>query len=505
MGWSTRFPRLSHRQWENTTRDLLRLDQPSRLSESFNPDPLTRFDTNAEESEITSTLRGDYETAAEALAKQVAQNPAQLAKILPAGLSGDVQTRGRAFVTSFGKRAFRRALTTDEVNRFTALFMKGAQLLGGDAFVSGVELTLRAMLQAPDFVYRVESSREVRDNRVWLNGYEVASRLSYSLWNTMPSDDLLAAAEKGELSTADGVERWARTLLQDARAQQTLISFHEQVFQVSGYGTTSKDARLFPTFTRALEPVLQDEARRFIDDVMKAGGGIREVLTKPITFVNATTAPFYGLTGSFGSALQRVDLDPARRAGILTQIGFLAKNAGLVQSDPIHRGVLINLNMLCVKLTAPNSIPPLPEQRPDQTNRERVEAHTNACGKGCHDVRINPIGFAFEHYDAIGRWRDTDNGKPINSAATYVLDGQPVAFNDAVQLSQRLAESREVHQCYAANWLEYALGRKLVSSAESGTVKFIADASTSGASAKELLAKITTLDTFRARPVEEVP
>ncbi len=502
LGWSTRLPRLSHKQWENTMRDLLKLDRPSGLSASFTPDVVTRFDTNTEENEITSNLRNDYEIAAETLAKQVARTPAQLAKIMPANLTGDTQAKGRAFVTAFGKRAFRRPLTTAEVDAMTALFMKGASLLGGDAVIAGVELTLRAFLQSPHTLYRVETSTAVQDNKIWLSGYEIATRLSYALWNTMPSDALLAAAEAGELKDAAGVERWARTMVDDPRAQEIVVSFHEQVFLTDGYGTTLKDARLFPTFTRDLEPILQSEARLFFDDVTKAGGGIRDILTKPVTFVNDRTAGFYGLTGSFTGAMQRAELDPQRRAGILTQLGFLAKNGGLVQSDPIHRGVLINLNVLCEKIVAPPNLPPLPDLQPNQTNRERVDAHTNTCGKGCHDTRINPVGFAFERYDAIGAWRDVDNGKPVDSAATYTLDGQALAYNDAVQLAQKLAEQRRVHDCYATNWLEYVLGRKLVAKAESGTVKILGDASIGGAGAKALLAKIATLDTFRARPVE---
>jgi hypothetical protein len=354
-------------------------------------------------------------------------------------------------------------------------------------------------------LYRVESSTDVKDNRVWLNGYEVASRLSYALWNTMPSDELFAAAEKGELADTAGIEKWARTMLDDARAQSILVSFHEQLLRTSNYGTVSKDSKLFPAFTKDLQPILQDEAHRFIDDVMKAGGGIRDLLTKPVTFVNNRTASYYGLGGTFSAAMQRVDLDPQERAGILTQLGFLSRNGGLVESDPIHRGVTINLNLLCVKIVAPNMVPPLPVQKPDQTNRELVTSHTAGCGTGCHDTRINPIGFAFEHYDAIGAWRDLDANKPVDSSATYVMDGKTVTFQNAVELSQLLSKSRQVHECYASSWLEYALGRAVVSSAESQSIKLIADASTTGASAKDLLAKITTLDAFRARPVEEAP
>jgi hypothetical protein len=173
-----------------------------------------------------------------------------------------------------------------------------------------------------------------------------------------------------------------------------------------------------------------------------------------------------------------------------------------VQSDPIHRGVIINSNLLCNKLQPPpNGVPPLPAQKADQTNRELIEGHTTECGVGCHDMYINPLGFAFEHYDAIGQWRTTDNGKPINSAAEYELDGKIVGFQDAVELSKLLANSPRLHQCYAANWVEYSLGRAPVVE-EATPVSVLGKASVSGTSAKELLAKVTALDLFRARPEE---
>jgi hypothetical protein len=317
----------------------------------------------------------------------------------------------------------------------------------------------------------------------------------------MPSEELFAAAASGDLVTPASVEKWARAMLDDPRAAGTIVSFHEQLFGVSGYGSVTKDATRFPTFTTDLQPQLQSEAHLFFDQVVgKDVGGISDVLTKPVTFVNDRTAGFYGVTGSFGATLTKVDLDPVKRAGILTQIGFLAKNGGLAQSDPIHRGVLINLNLLCVELHPPPAmVPPLPAEQPGQTNRQRVQQHTEVCGKGCHDVFINPIGFAFEHYDAIGQWRDQDNGQPVDASAQYQLDGSSVSFDGAVALSKLLAKSPQVHQCYASNWMEYALGRKPVTE-ETVAVKTVADASMAGASAKELLAKITALDAFRARP-----
>jgi len=500
---TTRFPRLSHPQWENTVQDLFLLDTPSGLTGAFAPDPGSRFDTNVDLRKIDSTQWTDYQTAAEALASRIVDDPAQLARIVPANLPSDPTEGARMFISSFGPRVFRRPLTLTEIDAYIALFQQGPTLVGGDAFNSGVELTLRAFLQSPHFLYRVEAASEVRSGRIPLSGYEVATRLSYALWNTMPSTELLTAAGNGELDTAGGVETWARRLLADPRAARTIVSFHEQLFRIAGYGRTAKDPTLFPTFTTDLEALLQQEAALYIEEVIvNRDGGIRELLTTPITYVNDRTAGYYGLNGSYTGSMQQVDLDPAQRAGILTQLGFLSKNGGLVQSDPIHRGVFINLDLLCAKLNPPSFLlPPLPAQAPGQTNRQRVADHTGTCGAGCHDVYINPIGFAFEHYDAIGQWRDNDNDTPVDSTSTYRMDGATLTYTDAIDLSRQLAETPRLHACYAATWMEFALGRRPIP-ADEAALEGIAQASTSGEAAKELLARITALESFRTRTPE---
>lgn len=502
-GTTTRFPRLSHSQWENTVQDLFLLDAPSGLATAFSPDPTSRFDTNVDLRKVGPPQWTDYQTAAESLANRVVRDAAQLNRIVPANLPSDPTERARTFISSFGARAFRRPLTTTEIDSHLALFQQGATLIGGDAFTSGVEITLRAMLQSPHFLYRVEAATAVQSGRILLTGYEMATRLSYALWNTMPSDALLTAAGNGELDTPSGVEGWARMMLEDPRAQTTIVSFHEQLFRIAGYGKASKDPTRFPTFTSDLESVLQQEALLFINEVVvNREGGIRELLNTPMTFVNDQTAGYYGLSGSYGSTLQQVELDPTQRAGILTQLGFLSKNGGLVQSDPIHRGVFINLDLLCAKLNPPAfQLPPLPAQLPGQTNRERVDRHTGTCGAGCHDVYINPIGFAFEHYDAIGQWRDDDNGGTVNASSSYRVDGATLDYANAVELSQKLGETPRLHACYASTWLEFMLGRRPVTS-EQAALMGIANASSSGETAKELLARITALESFRTRVQE---
>jgi hypothetical protein len=505
IAWTTRFPRLSHEQWENTVRDLLRLPERPGLAATFSTDPDdSRFD-NYGERIVSSNLWADYQRAAEAVAADVAGDPQKLARIRPAGSSSDA----RAFVTELGRRAFRRPLDAAEVDTFAALFAQGPMLVGGaDAYAAGAELVIQALLQSVHFLYRVESSTEASNGKIWLGSYEVASRLSYALWNSMPSDELLAAAEADELSDAQGVEEWTRKLLGDPRAEDTLVEFHAQLLNVAEYGTVAKNATLFPTFTAALQPVIQDEARAFVREVsVVEGGGIEALLTSPFTFVNQQTAPFYGVTGSFGSQLQKVQLDPKQRAGVLTQIGFLSKYGSQTQSNPILRGVHISLDFLCSSLPAPPpNIPPVPELKPDQTNRERfAELTKNAPCNSCHETLINPLGFAFENYDAVGKWRATDNGKPVNAAASYQLDGKNVSYMNGVELAQLLAASPTVHNCYADRWLEYALGRP-PADAESGSVAKLAQVSAlSSAKLPDLLSTVTALETFRARTEEDAP
>ena len=503
VAWSTRFPRLTHAQWENAVRDVLRLDAPAGLSSSFPPDEGGRFDTGVAAAKVSSTLWSEYQNAAEALAKNIARSPERLAKILPADLPEAAAERGRAFVRAFGRRAFRRPLAEEDVAAYAGLYDLGAELVGGDATAAGVELALRAMLQAPEFLYRVETSTAADGDKIWLGGYEVASRLSFALWNTTPSDELLDAAERGELATAEGVEAWARKLLDDARAAAVLVSFHAQMFHTDNFGGAAKDAAAYPTFTADLDPLLREEARLFFAEVVaRAGGGLRDVLTSPSAFVNEKTAEFYGVAGEFGAGFTKVELDPAKRAGILTQVGFLSKHGSLRQSDPIHRGVSVVHDPFCETLAAPNMVPPLPVIKPGETNRERVENHTKACGGTCHNDRINPVGFAFEHFDTVGAWRDVDNGKPVDAASTYELDGASVTFAGAAELMGRLSESPQVHDCYAAGWAEYALGRA-PTTWEAETVAALTEASRGGASAKELLLKMTVTDAFRARPATE--
>ncbi|WP_234023966.1 DUF1592 domain-containing protein [Sorangium cellulosum] len=504
------FPRLSHAQWENTVRDLLRLDDRPGLTASFTTDPLGGvFDNNEAALQVTPGLWADYQRAAEELAAMVTADEATLSRLLPADLPGEPEARARAFVERFGERAYCRPLEAGEVDTYVALFGRGKDLFAGqDPFAAGVRATLEAFLQSPHFVYRVEvGAGPAKGGLVPLSGHEIATKLAYLFWNTMPSDELLQAAKAGELSSREGVRAYAARMLEDPRAREVVGAFHRQLYDYKQYHDLNKDPDLFPEFVPGMGDAMQREAELFVDHVVfEEGGGLTDLLTARTAFVNDELAAVYGVQGQFTSDFQEVELDPAQRSGLLTRLGFLAAKATAREPDSIHRGVFVNLRILCAFLPPPpdnaTSLPP----GEHATNRERVAAHTGkgTCGAACHAALINPAGFAFEHYDAIGKFRTTDNGVPVNAADVYVLGGEPRTYADAIEFSQVLAESSEAHACYAKRWIEFAHGRA-ASDEDRALVGELGEASRGGASTKELILQIVSSTPFLARVPAEAP
>ncbi|HSN99782.1 MAG TPA: DUF1592 domain-containing protein, partial [Candidatus Nanopelagicales bacterium] len=459
--------------------------------------------------QVTPGLWADYQIAAEELSAMVTADQNLLARILPPDSGVDPDARARAFLDAFGRRVHRRPLEPGEVDRYAALFAGAAAILTDlDPFTAGVQLTLQAFLQSPHFVYRVELSEEARpDGLIPLSGYEIATKLSYLLWNTMPDDALLEAAEMGELSTPEGVRARAEQMLDDPRAHEVIGAFHRQLYDYKKFLDLNKDPALFPQFTPEVGEDMKREAELFVEDVIfTEEGGLADLLTSRTAFVNDRLAAIYGLEGEFTSDFSEVELDPATRSGFLTRLGFLAANGTARQPDSIHRGVFVNLRVLCADLPPPpNDVPALP---PDEggTNRDRVTAHTGpgTCGGGCHASMINPIGFAFEHYDAIGQHRTTDNGLPVDASASYMLGGEQKAYADAIELSQVIAESKEAHRCYAQHWLEFTYGRDTTDD-DGALLDQLAEESLGGSPVKSLLLSLIDADSFLTRAPVEAP
>ena len=277
------------------------------LSSSFIPDPPDgKFSNNERALYVTDTLRTDYQRSAETVAETVATDPTKLAKLGAAGDSGGL-------IASVGRRAFRRALTAEEQGAYATLWAQGATFYqSGDAFADGARVFIEALLQSPDFVYRVE----LTPDGTRLSGLELATKISYLLRNTTPSEDLLNAAASGGLDTNEGLTSVVSQILEEDGARLALESFHRELFGLDRYSAILKNTTNFPAYNEALNPVLMDADLLFFDYVYGQNRGLREILTSDVAFVNDATAGFYGLTSS-SPALTQTQLDEAVPASSL--------------------------------------------------------------------------------------------------------------------------------------------------------------------------------------------
>lgn len=482
--------RLTHAQWEASVRDLLKLPAVPGLSTSFESDPPNGlFPNNERALEVTNNLWSDYQRAAETLANQVAQDATARARIAPG-------TDSSGFIRTFGRRAFRRDLTPAEQSKYEALFASGATAYETtDAFANGVEIVLTAMLQSPHFVYR----SELGDDGAPLSGYEIASKLSFLLRNTMPSDALLDAAGRGELDTPAGLAATAEEMLAADEAKSVAATFHAQLFGLTRYNLIEKNRMVFPQYTDAVNPAIQEAEALFFDRIFTQNLGFRDILTSTVGFVNSTLAPFYDVTVT-GSAFQEVDLGP-ERPGFTTRLGFLAFNGTLRDSDPIHRGVDVVNRLLCAELVPPPDleIPPLPTPKAGQSTRERVTEHTKAgaCA-GCHDATINPPGFAFENFDAMGQLRTMDAGKPVDTTGEYEWPEGVQPFSGAPEFLAQMAESSLPHACFAKHLVEFSLARD-VRDRDVEIVTRVQQLSLAASSEKQAILAIVQDPTFTVR------
>jgi len=505
---TTRFFRLTHQQWENTMQDLFWLAQPSGLSDDFRADPHESgylFD-NAIGLEVDESLWNGYRTAAAAMAEIAVADPELREALIPDSGGGDA-VLADAFVAEFGVRAFRRPLADEEHATYRRLFDSGPEMYREmRVFDAGMRVIIETMLQSPHFVYRVESSTQVDSPVIELNGYEIASRLSYFLRDSMPDTELFTAAAAGELETTAGIQAQALRLLEEPRALTVLQEFHDKVFEIHKVAGIAPSSNFFPDAPEDLHALALEEFHRFIrDGVYASGGGVHELLLSNESFINEDLATIYGIQGSFGPDFVRAQLPRGERRGILTQIGFLATHASSVHPDPIHRGKFILERITCTPLPPPpDNIPTLPIVD-GQTNREAIENLTQQPGSecaGCHLI-INPFGFPFENYDAIGGFRSLDNGLPVDSTSTVLLDGDRFAADNAFELIDALARSRSVHECYARQWVEFVNGRPSVES-DQAFIERLGEASLAGLSLKDILLDIVTSPSFRTRSVQEL-
>ena len=494
---ATPLRRLTREQYDNSIRDLLGIEGHPSLALAAD-EKLAAFYSNSI-SPVSRLSVEQYRDTAEDLAVTAVK---QVDKI--AGCTGADQNAACAdnFIQSFGRRVFRRPLSAEEAARYRGLFDANV----ARSFAEGIRVVLQTLLQSPHFVYQLELTPAPAGVAVTpLAGYEVASRLSFALWSSPPDVQLLDAAGAGKLDTKDGLRAEAERLLQSDRAKDALSSFHLQWLGLDSLLDTAKDPQLFPQFNDALKGAMRDEAVNFADFVIRRGDGrLETLLSAPFTVAGPELLGLYGATAAPG-ADGTVQLDPLQRAGLLTQAGYLAAHAHANQTSPVHRGLSVRKNLLCTDLPDPpanvNNNPP--EPNPNATTRQRFEQHrTDPSCAGCHQL-LDPIGVGFENYDAIGRYRTTENGLPIDAAGELVNAGASSgAFSGAVELAKKLSTSPEVRACVQKQWFRFSLGR-FEGPEDACTLQNLNDDfAASDYDVKKLLLSLVTSDAFRYRKVE---
>lgn len=502
--------RLTRNEFNNTIRDLL--NDTSRPADDLAGDVDSDSSGYNKGGSVAAVDARQLMEVAEKLAASAVGKLDSLVpcKPLPTEAAKQNECAGQ-FVQMFGHRAFRRPLTSAERDVYKAYYTKTRSALSA-SFQDSIRLVVAVMLQSPNFLYRWElgpTAARKQGSVILFNDHEMASRLSYGLWASMPDEELFAAAQAGDLHTPQQIEAQARRMLKHDKAKGMLKDFQTQWLGMNDLPRVQKDARVYPNFNAALAASMAAESDAFFAEVMgpKGDGKLRTLLTAPFSFVNESLASVYGLTGVTGSNLRKVDLDPTRRAGMLTQAAFLTSHGAPGGSHPVKRGAELLERLLCVELPVPPAnLPPVNPPKENVSTRERFADHgKNSCAVGCHAL-IDPLGFAFEYYDGVGAYRANDGGKPVDATGTIELGGKVGSFKNAIELSNLLAESDEVKQCMSKQLLRYMLKRKDLVGDEASLDKVAKAFAGAQYDVRELIVALTTTNIFLSRQpsLEEV-
>jgi hypothetical protein len=494
--------RLSSREYLATIRDLLNDTTVAIDDVPGETDDLSNNAFPFRQPTAIGTLDAlNLQGTAEKLAKNIATKLSTILPCTPANAGAEAGCASQ-FITTFGARAYRRPLTTAETTALNNLYTTARTTLALD-FNGAVGLLLEAMLQAPGFLYHWETDpgAAIKEGTVvQLGNYQMASRLSYFLWGTMPDPTLFTAAAEGRLATADGIQTQVTRMLADAKAQAFVADFIADWLDVNVLAARPKNAMLYPMWNQDLASAMETEFRSFGNSTILGTGLFAELLTGNKSSANQALATVYGLSGVTGTTPRPVTLDASQRAGILTLAGFLAVTGASDGSSPVRRGHAIMTRLLCATVPdPPNNVPPPDPPTPGLTTRQRFEMHDmNACTGACHNVMDN-IGYGFEHYDGIGAFRTMDQNLPVDSSGSIPLDGATQTFNDAIGLARLLADSPQAQGCFARQLTRYALNRwdgpADAASIASATETFKAG----GLDVRKLIGAVATSRTFRFR------
>ena len=373
-------------------------------------------------------------------------------------------------LTKFASKAYRRPVGAGEVSRL----MKFVDLAttNGDSFERGIQLAVEAVLVSPQFLFRVEldqgpsrkpSDKGIAPEAYAISDFELASRLSYFLWSSLPDDELSRLALDKKLHEPDVLEKQVKRMLRDPKAQALVENFADQWLQIRNLKLVNPDRKRFPSFDDDLRNAMLKETELFIASIIREDRSLVELLDSDFTFLNERLAKHYGIEGVQGDNFRKVKLKGNQRGGILTQASILTVTSNPTRTSPVKRGKWILEQILGTPPPAPP--PNVPDLKDDKggelkgTLRQRKEQHrANPSCANCH-ARMDPLGFGFENFDAIGAWREQDGDTPVDSSG-LLPSGQ--TFRGPKELKAILkARDKDFANCLAEKLLTYAIGRGL--------------------------------------------
>jgi hypothetical protein len=501
---------MSNDEYLNALRDLFPAQAPA-LPPLPHDTASAGFENAAEAQQPSDVRISRYETIANIYAKEATVDGPAVARLIGCtdwSMPTRAATCAATFIDTMGARLFRRPLDAGERERFTRRFQAWQASID---FEAAVRLTLSAMLQSPQFLYRPEPAGPEGDgprHLVPVEAYAMASRLSFFLWESVPDDALVAAASRGELATEEQVRGEAVRMLADERARRVLWSFHRQwlgLDRVLGDEHVVRTPEVDPGWSAATPAFAATESKLFVENVLFADGSLRDLLTSRRAWVNGEMARIYGVAPPADPAgWTETELPEPERAGILTRVAFLAGHSHRGATSPPIRGNAVELRFFCqppispppgVDLSQPKADP---KQGP-QTNRMLFEARTApASCQSCHRG-LNGLGFGFERYGAGGRYQTQEQGLGVDAHGRLYGTDIDRTFDGAIELSAALDESAQVHRCATQQWMRYALGRGLTDEEAPLADAVSHDFEGSGGNIRALLLDIVTSPTFRLR------
>jgi hypothetical protein len=493
--------RLNRAEYNNTVADLL--GTSLRPADMFPvDDPGGDFDNNSDVLTISPLHVSLYQGAAQTLIDDTLTNAARRAKLVPCDLVAQGATCARTVLTAFMPRAWRRPVTSSEIDSEMAIITKGtAQMLTVE---DSLKLALTSVLMSPNFVFRVELDPDRLSLTPHpLSGYEVASRLSYFLWSTMPDDTLMGAAGDGTILKADTLGTQVDRMMASPKAQALIDNFAGQWLYIREFAEMQPDPATYPMFDQPLRAALKSESEMLFKDVALNGAPVSTLLTANYLYANDRLATHYGLPAVNSTTPVKVSLTgTSHRGGILAQAGFLTATSHPIKTSPVKRGKWVLNQLLCYDVPAP---PPGIQTNLDLSDvvgtlRQVLEHHrADPTCSACHNL-MDPIGFGLENYNAVGAYRTQDSGMNIDSGGELPSGGK---FSGADQLSSLIAADPSFPACVARKLYSYALGRlpeKAATHMDTQTLAGITSGfQSAGMSFKDLVKRIVTAPTFLSR------